>query len=95
MNTTTIISTWQTIMQQFSPVFTTAAANIFAALITGLTLCTAERTITGILAFADSQGSRAHDAYHRFFPNASWAVSELWRLLHRAKTKTSSSLPQI
>jgi len=39
------------------------------------------RPITGILPFADPTGQKAHDAYHRFFPDASWAMSELWRLL--------------
>jgi len=81
MNTTTIISTWETIIQQFFPIFTAPTANIFISLVTGWVLCTAKRTITGILPFADPQGSRAHDAYHRFLPDASWVMSELWRLL--------------
>ena len=33
-------------------------------------LCTARRTVTGILPFADPMGKHAHDAYHRFFPDA-------------------------
>ncbi len=81
MNTTTIISTWQTIIQQFFPIFTTPTSQIFLQLVTGWVLCTAKRTITGILPFADPHGQRAHDAYHRFFPDASWAMSELWHLL--------------
>jgi len=81
MNTTTIISTWQTIIQQFFPIFTAPTADIFMTLVTGWVLCTAKHTITAILPFADPQGSRAHDAYHRFFPDASWVTSELWKLL--------------
>lgn len=81
MNTITIISTWQTIIQQFFPIFTAPTAQIFMTLVTGWVLCTAKRTITGILPFADPQGSRAHDAYHRFFPDASWVTSELFKLL--------------
>ena len=81
MNTTTIISTWETIIQQFFPIFTAPTANIFMGLVTGWVLCTANRTITRILPFAGPQGKRTHDAYHRFFPDASWATSQLWKLL--------------
>lgn len=74
-------SAWTELLQQFFPIFTTPAAEIFVRLITGWVLCTAKHTITGILPFADPAGQKAHDAYHRFFPDASWAMSELWRLL--------------
>ncbi len=78
---TIIISTWDTIIQYFFPIFTVPTTEIFLNLITGWVLCTAKHTITGILPFADPTGQKAHDAYHRFFPDASWAMSELWRLL--------------
>jgi hypothetical protein len=77
----TITSTWETIIRQFFPIFTEPTAHLFLQLVTGWILCTAKRTITGILPFADPDRQRAHDAYHRFFPDASWATSELWRLL--------------
>jgi len=75
------ISTWTDVIQYFLPIFTNPTAEIFARLVTGWVLCTARRTITAILPFADPQGVRAHDAYHRFFPHASWGISQLWRLL--------------
>ena len=78
---TIITSTWDTIIQHFFPIFTVPTTEIFLNLITGWVLCTAKHTITGILPFADPAGQKAHDAYHRFFPDASWAMSELWRLL--------------
>jgi len=78
---TIITSTWDTIIQYFSPIFTVPTTGIFLNLITGWVLCTARHTITGILPFADPTCQKAHDAYHRFFPDASWATSELWRLL--------------
>jgi len=78
---TIITSTWETIIQYFFPIFTAPTTEIFLNLITGWVLCTAKHTITGILPFADPAGQKAHDAYHRFFPDASWAMSELWRLL--------------
>jgi hypothetical protein len=81
MDTINIISTWTDIIQYFFPIFTVPTAEIFLNLITGWVLCTARRTITGILPFADPHRQKAHDAYHRFFPDARWAISELWRLL--------------
>jgi len=81
MNTIITISTWTDIIQHFLPIFTNPTAEIFARLVTGWVLCTAKRTICGILPFADPDGQKAHDAYHRFFPDASWVTSELWRLL--------------
>lgn len=81
MDTTFTISTWTDIIQYFFPIFTVPTTEIFLDLVTGWVLCTARHTINGILPFADPAGHRAHDAYHRFFPDASWAMSELWRLL--------------
>jgi hypothetical protein len=81
MYTTTITSAWDTIIQYFFPVFTVPTAEIFFNLVTGWILCTAKHTITGILPFADPNRHKAHDAYHRFFPDSAWAMSELWRLL--------------
>ena len=77
----TIISTWTGIIQQFFPIFTAPGAKIFSNLITGWILCTARRTITGILPFADPCFQRAHDAYHRFFPDSRWDISRLWQIL--------------
>jgi hypothetical protein len=81
MDTTYIISAWADIIQYFFPVFTAPTAKIFMNLVSGWALCTAKHTITGILPFAEPDRQRAHDAYHRFFPDASWAMSELWRFL--------------
>jgi len=81
MHTTTITSAWDTIIQYFFPVFTVPTAEIFLNLVTGWILCTAKHTITGILPFADPNRQKAHDAYHRFFPDSAWAMSELWKFL--------------
>jgi hypothetical protein len=77
---TIITSTWDTMIQHFFPIFTVPTTDVFLNLITGWVLCTARHTITGILPFADPSGQKAHDAYHRFFPDASWTMSKLWRL---------------
>ena len=34
-----------------------------------------------MITIADPVGRRAHDAYHRFFRDGVWNLSELWRLL--------------
>lgn len=81
MDTINTISTWTDIIQHFFPVFTLPTAEIFLNLTIGWILCTAKHTITGILPFAQPDGQKAHDAYHRFFPNAAWVMSDLWRLL--------------
>ena len=76
-----ITSAWHELLGQFFHLFTKPGAKIFANLMTGWILCTARRTITGILPFADPLNSRAHDAYHRFFPDAHWFMNRLWHTL--------------
>jgi hypothetical protein len=83
-----ITSTWTELIQQFLPVFTTPAARIFVRLTTGWILCTVRRTITGILPFADPQNEQAHDAYHRFLPDARWSMAKLWQLLAKILIQT-------
>ena len=77
----TIISTWTELLQQFFPIFTIPGAAIFVRLVTGWILCTTRRTVTGLLPFADPVNDHAHDAYHRFFPDASWNMAMLWRIV--------------
>jgi len=60
-------SAWNAYLQQLIPVFTTPTAQIFLRLATGWVLCTSRRTFTGIIPFADPDGIRSHDIYHRFF----------------------------
>jgi hypothetical protein len=77
----TISSTWTELLGQFFQNFTKPGGEIFFSLMTGWVLCTCRRTITGILTFADPWAKRAHDAYHRFLPDARWSMTELWKLL--------------
>jgi len=81
MDTTHIISAWTDLIQYFFPIFTAPTAKIFLNLVSGWVLCTAKHTVTGILPFAEPDRQRAHDAYHRFFPDACWSMSKLWRFL--------------
>jgi hypothetical protein len=83
-----ITSVWTELLQQFLTIFTTPAAQIFIRLITGWILCTTRRTVTGIIPFADPLSLRAHDAYHRFFPDARWNMTKLWQLLTKILVQT-------
>lgn len=95
MVTTSTVSTWTALIQQFFPVFTAPGAQIFLALVTGWVLCTGRRTITGILPFADPVGRHAHDAFHRFLPDAHWDMDALWRLLTVLLVKTFAASGRI
>ena len=77
----TVISTWTELLQQFFPIFTAPGAEIFFRLMTGWVLCTARRTVTGMIPFADPLTHHAHDAYHRFLPDGRWEMNRLWQLL--------------
>ena len=81
MNTTVLTSAWEAICLNFFSVFTQPTAQNFIRLATGWILCTTRRTISAIFPFADPRGRRAHDAYHRFFPEARWQPSCLWQIL--------------
>jgi hypothetical protein len=49
-----ITSAWTGLLQQVFPIFTTPTAQNFLRLITGWILCTARRTVTGMIPFADA-----------------------------------------
>jgi len=91
MDTTSAISTWTALIQYFLPVFTAPGAEIFLALVSGWILCTGRHTVTGILPFADPTGHRAHDAFHRFLPDAHWDMDTLWKCLAVLLVKTFAS----
>ena len=77
----TTITTWTSLIQQFLSFFTQPAGAVFTRLSVGWILCTVRRTVTGMLPFVDPQAQRAHDTYHRFFPDARWNMAKLWQLL--------------
>ena len=77
----TTITTWMSLIQQFLPIFTQPVRAIFTRLTAGWILCNVRRTVTGMLPFTDPANEHAHDAYHRFFPDARWNMAKLWRIL--------------
>lgn len=88
MLTQNITSSWANIINHFFPIFTKPTANIFSALVNGWILCTARRTVTGMIRFAQLYISKPHDAFHRFFSTAQWSIAELWRILAILLVKT-------
>ena len=76
-----LITAWDALVNTFLGIFTQPTAQLFARLLTGWVLCTGRRTITGLIRWADPGGIRAHDAYHRFFPDGAWIMTDLWRQL--------------
>lgn len=58
-----------------------ASFSIFETLMAGWALAPCRRTITAMICAADSEGHRAHDAYHRFVRCGRWSMDALWRVL--------------
>ena len=84
----TTITTWTSLLNPFLGIFTQPGRVIFVRLTVGWILCTVRRTVTGMLPFADPAGTQAHDAYHRFFPDARWCMDNLWQQLMRLLVAT-------
>ncbi len=78
-STTYIITTWMSLIHIFMPFFTQPGGAIFLNLTIGWVLCTVRRTVTGMLPFADPLGEHAHDAYHRWLPDARWAIEDTFK----------------
>ena len=74
-----IISTLEGLVLSLLGEFTKPSAQIFLRLAVGWILCPARRTITGMIPYADHDGLRGHDAYHRFFRAGAWCVHNLFR----------------
>ena len=77
----TTLTTWMSHLNPFLGIFTQPGRLIVMRLTTGWIVCTVKRTVTGMLPFADPDGTHAHDAFHRFFPDARWRMDQLWEIL--------------
>ncbi|MEK7992333.1 MAG: transposase [Planctomycetota bacterium] len=73
------ILVWNTLIAGFAPLFTEPTSRLFAEMIVGWVLCPGRHTVTRIYQIAEPEYERSHDEYHRFFPDAAWILSELWR----------------
>lgn len=72
---------WNALIAGFAPLFTEPTGSLFVEMIAGWVLCPGRHTVTRIYQIAEPEQNRSHDEYHRFFPDAAWVLSELWRLL--------------
>ncbi|MGH8996391.1 MAG: IS701 family transposase [Acidimicrobiales bacterium] len=61
--------------------FSAPSFAIFTDLVTGWVLAPGRRTVTAMIAVADPDRRRAHDAYHRFLRDGAWAMAGLWKIL--------------
>jgi len=73
------ILVWNALVAGFAPLFTEPTFRLFAEMIAGWVLCPGRHTVTRIYRIAEPEYNRSHDEYHRFFPDAAWVLSELWR----------------
>jgi len=74
-----MISTLEAILLSVLPVFTEPGGKLFLRLVVGWALCPSRHTVTGLLPYADPDGLRSHDAYHRFFRAGAWCTDALFR----------------
>lgn len=75
-----IVSTLHAILLSVLPVFMVPSGPVFLRLVVGWVLCPTRRTVTGIIPYADPDGVRSHDTYHRFFRAAAWCMQGLFRV---------------
>ena len=74
-----VISTLEAILLSVLPVFTQPSGQLFLRLVIGWIVCPSRHTVTGILSYADPDGLRSHDSYHRFFRAGAWCTTALFR----------------
>ena len=75
------MSAWTALLESARSLLRAPSFALFADLLTGWVCAPGRRTITAMVAVGDPAGTRAHDAYHRFFRDGAWAMSGLWRVL--------------
>lgn len=72
---------WTALLELTRTCFRAPSFALFTDLLFGWVCAPGRRTITTMIAVADPDGRRAHDAYHRFVRDGAWAMSGLWRVL--------------
>jgi hypothetical protein len=73
------ILVWNALIAGCAPLFTEPTFRLFAEMTAGWVLCPGRHTVTRIYQIAEPEYKRSHDEYHRFFPDAAWVLTELWR----------------
>lgn len=72
---------WTALLELTRTLLRAPSFALFTDLLTGWVCAPGRRTITAMIAVGDPAGVRAHDAYHRFIRDGTWAMSGLWRML--------------
>ncbi len=72
---------WEALVGLARDCFSAPSLSIFTTLLTGWVLAPARRTVTAMIAVADPDGRRAHDAYHRFLRAGRWSTNAVWKAL--------------
>jgi hypothetical protein len=75
------VQAWAAIVGAVAVAFTRPGYAIFTDLIDGWVLTPGRRTITRIIGVVDTEGRRAHDAYHRLIRDGAWSMNALWRIM--------------
>jgi hypothetical protein len=75
-----IVSSLEAILLSLFPVFSQPSGQLFLRMVVGWIVCPTRRTITAMIPYADPDGYRTHDAYHRFFRVGAWGTYWLFRL---------------
>lgn len=70
-----LVSTFQELLHELTPIMTTPTFQTFAILAAGW-LFARKRTITGMIQAAGAVGVKHHSAFHRFFASARWSLDE-------------------
>ena len=72
---------WRSLVLLGRGCFSAPCFSIFEVLVSGWVLAPGRRTITNMICAADPEGTRSHDAYHRFVRAARWSTNALWKVL--------------
>jgi hypothetical protein len=75
------VSVWSALLGRARAAFTAPSFALFTDLLVGWVCSPGRRTITAMIAVADPDGRRAHDAYHRFVRDGAWQMSRLWQMI--------------
>src|SRR5580698_6784575 len=77
----TIPRSFQALLDEFRPCFTTPTFPTFSCLVTGLIRQTRRRTVCGMLLGAGLERVWHHSKAHRFFAAARWSADRIGLLL--------------
>jgi hypothetical protein len=84
METATLISAWNALVQQLACVFTQPTAAVWQQVVLGWVLHRGPATVTGMIRTLGVLAVRHWTVYHKFFYRASWRLSDLSARLLRA-----------